>query len=202
LSCALREIKVASVNYVLAFRPGPRWTPGIGDPTFAGWATVVLYFVAFGLCARALRNTRMEGVERSFWAAVTLLLGALGINKQLDLQTLFTQLARSLAWRQGWYEQRREAQILFAAAAVCVGLVAAAFLLWLMRRSAIPTRIVIVGCCLLIVFVLVRALSFHHFDRFIGYDILGVRMNWAFEIGGILIVIAGATLQLRRYSRA
>jgi hypothetical protein len=41
---------------------------------------------------------------------------ALGINKQLDLQTALTELGRVLALSQGWYEQRQVVQFWFIAA--------------------------------------------------------------------------------------
>ena len=52
---------------------------------------------------------------------MTWLVCALGVNKQLDLQTLFTQLARDLAMAQGWYEERRRYQVAFIIAIGLLG---------------------------------------------------------------------------------
>jgi hypothetical protein len=72
------------------------WSPGIGDPTFMGWLTVVLYFLASLGCWITARTLSSEGLSAGStnevrawrWIASTFL--ALGINKQLDLQTALT----------------------------------------------------------------------------------------------------------------
>jgi hypothetical protein len=45
---------------------------------------------------------------------------------------------------------------------------------------------------MVICYVLIRAASFHHDDRFIGETILGFRWNWVIEIGGIRLVLAAS----------
>jgi hypothetical protein len=53
-------------------------------------------------------------------------LGALGVNKQLDLQSALTELGRILATDGGWYDSRHRVQRVFilavGSAAVLVGL--------------------------------------------------------------------------------
>ena len=41
-------------------------------------------------------------------------------------------------------------------------------------------------------FVLIRAASFHHIDRFIDARILGLKWNWVVEMGGISIVLVAS----------
>src|SRR5256885_2005164 len=86
------------------------WTPGIGDPTLAGWLTVALYLVGAVLCWRLARQAGLENAvrsrERRTWRAISVLFLALGINKQLDLQTALTEAGRVLAHYQGGYEHR------------------------------------------------------------------------------------------------
>ena len=45
-----------------------------------------------------------------FWMGLAALLVFLGFNKQLDLQTAFTFLAKDFAKATGWYENRRIVQ--------------------------------------------------------------------------------------------
>lgn len=169
------------------------WSPGIGDPTVGGWLTVILYFVA---AWRAFRTRRWLAVrarsERRTWWILGVLLVALGINKQLDLQSALTEFGRMLATEQGWYERRGEVQrtfivviaLLFGAG--MVGLVLA------MRRAPKPTRVAVGGLCLVFAFVVIRAASFHHVDYFLRSVWLGVRVNWVLEIAGILIILIAA----------
>ena len=92
-----------------------RWTPGIGDASWAGWLTLAAYAVAACLAALALpfvpvriasaetspRDARNERLLAAFWLLAFIIVMALGINKQLDLQSLFTQELRDAARLQG-----------------------------------------------------------------------------------------------------
>ena len=51
----------------------------------------------------------------SAWRTISVLFLALGINKQLDLQTALTEAGRVLARYQGWYEQRQFVQLVVIA---------------------------------------------------------------------------------------
>ncbi|OQK17041.1 hypothetical protein AU255_03850 [Methyloprofundus sedimenti] len=86
------------------------WQPQIGDPTAMGWITVALYFfmalVAFKVIVSVpvLFSAETAVKQKWFWSLVTLILLILGINKQLDLQSLFTAIGKYYAHRDGWYE--------------------------------------------------------------------------------------------------
>jgi hypothetical protein len=167
-------------------------TPRIGDPTFVGWLTTVLYFVTSISCWILARKVELAGNhhsnERLAWLFIAVLFLALGTNKQLDLQTALTEAGRVIAHLQGWYEQRESVQTVFIGlvATICV-ITAFTLLIW-MRRAPIPTWLALIGTILVLGFVLIRSASFHHIDRFIGESILGLRWNWLIEIGGISLV--------------
>jgi hypothetical protein len=205
-----------------------RWSPTIGDPTFMGWVTVIAYFVTAWLCLRAFRVEK-RGPPRPLFATIAALLRvmkkhwprppaparraalwlvlacimfALGVNKQLDLQTLFTEVGRSFARSGGWYEERRVVQGLFVAVIGCVGLLGLAILWWLTRGQLSDFRLTLAGLAFIVSFVVIRAASFHKFDQVIGFELLGVRMNWVLELGGIGLMAAGVIRRLRAATRA
>ena len=93
------------------------WVPGIGDPTFGGWVTVVLYLLACLSCwktAEVVLRRDLNGQSDSrVWLALSIAFFFLGINKQMDLQSAMTELGRMVAFSGGWYEQRRTVQIYF-----------------------------------------------------------------------------------------
>src|SRR5690349_2067315 len=102
------------------------WSPGIGDPTIAGWLTVALYLIALVSCWKTSRTLAIANTatfrEQRAWYAISVAFLALGINKQLDLQTALTDIGRILAFSEGWYEQRQVVQVVFIilVATLCV----------------------------------------------------------------------------------
>ena len=168
--------------------PQFNWRPGIGDPTIGGWVTVGLYFFAVW-SAWKTASLIFGGREKTLWRALLTMLVALGVNKQLDLQSALTEIGRIVAFDQGWYAQRQTVQIWFivGVAAVCAGI--AIILLLLAYEAPFPTWLAWLGMVVILAFVLIRAASFHHMDRFIGDKILGSKWNWVLEMGGISIVL-------------
>ena len=148
---------------------GGRWHAGIGDPSPMGWVTVVACFAAAALALGAYRIVRSEvRALELFWALLALVMLALGINKQLDLQSWGTEIMRDLAHRQGWYEERREVQALFVVTITILGAVGLVVMAAAMRRHLRAVWVPILGIAELVVFVLARASSIHKMDRLIG----------------------------------
>jgi hypothetical protein len=83
----------------MAAGPDGRWEIGIGDPTPLGWITVAAYAAAAVLAWRNAGAARRTAVPHSFWIALTALMLALGINKQLvdAAQALAPQTRQRLA---------------------------------------------------------------------------------------------------------
>lgn len=165
------------------------WTPGIGDPTWGGWVTVVLYLVTAGVCASNAHRTNQDGTR--FWVILALSMLALGVNKQLDLQSLFTAVLRDNALHYGWFGERRELQLAFIIVIGGFGMMLAAALVYYLRPLQRSKRLAAVGVCLIYTYVIIRAASFHHVDRLIGATILGSRWSSMLEIGGIVTVLIG-----------
>jgi len=179
-----------------------RWRPGIGDPTLLGWITVAAYFSTMVACGRVWRLDRRasrngKSASPTLWLVLAVLLGLLGVNKQLDLQSLLTEVGRTAARRQNWYAQRREVQAAFIVGVGVVALAALATLSWLARKEPRRNMTALAGIVLLFCFVMIRAASFHHFDMFIQSSFAGVKWNAILELGGIGLVALGAALAMR-----
>src|SRR5262245_58016372 len=112
------------------------WSPGIGDPTVAGWLTVILYFVTSVSCWILARELRSADIERCAWRSISILFFFLGINKQLNLQT---EAGRYLAYYQGWYEQRQLVQLAFIALIAVICLISAIIQLIWVRHAPISS---------------------------------------------------------------
>lgn len=169
-----------------------RWVPGIGDPTLFGWLTVGAYLLAAVLAATAVPHARnIGGFTRFFWVTLTVSLFALAVNKQLDLQSWFSQAARDLAISQGWYESRRELQVAFIAALAASGIVVLALARAGLAKHWREYSLVCTGLTGLTVFIVVRAATFHDIDTLLGVSFAGVRTNVILEIGSIALVCLG-----------
>ncbi len=164
-----------------------------------GWVTVLMYLLAALACWWLARDPRcvphLRAGELKIWLGIALLMLALGINKQLDLQSALTELGRVVASYQGWYEHRQGIQLVFLLALAAACLAAVGGLLLISRRLARGTLLAAVGTALVAGFVVIRAASFHHFDQFIGSHLVGLRWNWILELGGILLVQMGMLLR-------
>jgi len=171
------------------------WTPSIGDPTIGGWVTVLLYFLAVISCWKTARNSNLP--DWKIWYAISIFFVGLGINKQLDLQTALTEFGRVLAFEEGWYGRRETVQLSFIVAVTFVCGWSVIALIVAARHAPLPTRLALVGTTLVIGFVLIRAASFHHIDRFLGSNVLGFRWNWVLEMGGICIVLLASRWRRR-----
>ena len=170
------------------------WSPGIGDPTVFGWAVVVGYFVAFLFCLRAGQVYILRYGRLGLWHVLAAAMFLLGVNKQLDLQTLFTDAGRSYARDLGIYDQRRWYQAVFIMLLAVSAAVAAIFVSVSAVKSAWQLRVATAGLILLFGFVVIRAASFHYVDRMLGWDLGGVLLNHALEILGIALVGIPAAL--------
>lgn len=177
------------------------WSPGIGDPTIGGWVTVALYAGVAWSCLRILhleskRQLMMSTNERLIWRLLMLGMIFLGINKQLDLQSALTEMARIMAIEQGWYSNRRQYQEAFIAAVPVAGLTALAAMLILVWDAPRPTLWACAGAAGLMVFIAIRATSFHHIDEILGWHLVGLPLNWVLEMGSLILL--GASARKRR----
>lgn len=162
-----------------------------GDHSFFGWMTVLAYFLT---SIRLGIKTRLAWLSKDnviFWICFTLLIIFLGFNKQLDLQSNFTEMMRDMAKEHGWYEQRRPLQFMF----VAIMAMSLPILVLLVRTSLANSwrryKIMWLGILLLLVFIVIRAASFHHVDLIFYKSIGSLRFYQALEIVAIFIIFIG-----------
>ena len=162
-----------------------------------GWVTVVAYGVAAFTAGLAAWRAGNQGTgERRMWTLVAILMALLCINKQLDLQSLLTDIGRAIAWDEGWYEQRRKFQKWFVLGILGVSGITTAFLAWRFRGFWRKHFLLAGGLAFLLTFIVVRAVSFHHVDMMLKTSFAGVRMNWFLELTGIALVWGAAVIDL------
>jgi hypothetical protein len=180
-----------------------RWRPQIGDPSFMGWLTVAAYAAAAVLCFIAARRCPVAADagetrrRRRMWLGIGVLMSFLCINKQLDLQSLFTDVGRVLATREGWYDQRRAVQRWFVIAVAAAGAMTFVIMAWKIRSILRESIVLLLGLSSLLTFIVIRAASFHHVDVLLGSELLGIRVNWILELTGIALIALSAAKSTR-----
>ncbi len=175
------------------------WTPHIGDPTWLGWFTVACYVAT--VLAVILARRQASGRERVFWTVLAVVFVFLAVNKQLDLQTFVTIVGRCSAKLQGWYADRRAAQALLIEGLAVASVILLGLLAWVLWGTLRRTGLALLGLCLTLCFVMIRAVGFHHFDHLLGVEILFMRANGWFELSGLFLVIISAVTQALRPKR-
>jgi hypothetical protein len=133
--------------------------------------------------------------EAPVWIGLASALAILGVNKQLDMQTLFTQVGRELAKSQGWYEQRRVVQRCFIGAVLIGGIASVGLLASCFRSFVRRNSLAFFGVLFLVCFIVIRAASFHHVDELLGSRLLRVSVNNVLELSGIGCVMLAVMLR-------
>ena len=140
------------------------WTPALHDLTLRGVSVSAAYLAAAWLSWRARATIAADASFRLglFWLLTAGGLAMLGLNKQLDLQTLIIQVGREIALAQGWYEQRRAVQAAFLAAAAISGLTLAWLGLALIRKQWAQLKWALAGIGLIAAYLGTRAAEITH----------------------------------------
>lgn len=171
-----------------------QWRIGIGDPSLLGWAITIGYFLAALACLQAGRHLhgRSPTPGTALWFVLGLGLALLGLNKQLDLQTLVIEVGRWVALANGWYAQRRRIQLDFALTTILAGATTAALAAKPITCFRRQHPLAIAGCGLIAGYVCLRLLSINHVDDTLPHPAwLEDWLGWL-ELAGILLVLRGA----------
>ncbi|MBN2715723.1 MAG: hypothetical protein JXX14_07690 [Deltaproteobacteria bacterium] len=179
------------------------WRPKVGDPYPLAWATVFTYMLASVACALcAVRARHIFGnkdlkTHRFIWWFISTILLFLAVNKQLDLQTLFTQVMKLLAKHWDIYELGKRSQKYFLLGMGIISLGGLIWILWRIRKTWRKYVILMLGALMIVRFVLVRAGTFYgvgmpKLSVFTG----GLKLNWLIEILGALTLATAAIVNI------
>lgn len=174
-----------------------RWRPTIADPTYIGWFTVAAYAIGAVLSALVARrkddrDPKIHGQRSKLWLAATVVMAVLCVDRQLYLHTLLTAIGRVIAQHQGWYGQRGGAQKWSVVTALIGAAIFGCWFIWRFHALWAGHWLLATGLSLLLTLTVVRVISFHPVDVFLHTTILGLRMNRALELAGILLVSLAA----------
>jgi len=168
------------------------------------WLTVLGYAVTFFIAIKSylqIKTLKIPKAEKYFWLILSSVLFILIFNKLFNLQTFFTALGRCEAQISGWYDVRKPKQVFLISIWIAIGLMSLIIFSYLLRKSLGRIWLVLFAFTLNVIFILVRAVGFHDVDALLRTVIGGWRVNWIFEQGGIVLIIAGILLANFQYKK-
>ena len=174
------------------------WHPHWDNPDWRGWTVVAAYVAAAALCAWAALAQGKMGTEERHCSAIWLLLALgllfLGINKQLDLQTLLIDLGRRTVQASGWIDERRRVQLAVCALLALAMLAAFCFVPARFRDFFARNRRALAGVTVLLIFILIRTASINHVFEWMNIRSDDKKWTWILEVGGSgCLALAAAT---------
>jgi predicted RNA-binding Zn-ribbon protein involved in translation (DUF1610 family) len=168
-----------------------RWHANIADPTFLGWLTVIAYIAAAICCGVKAKYSKQYGGNYRFWIGLACLLLLLGINKQLNLQSLFGQIFHDSAVVNSWFERSESIKIaFFALLSMLVFFGSIGFRLYL-ANSWRNYKIAWIGLLLLGSFFMLQAANTNKIQDFFEKTIAGIGIDHMLEIAAITLIALG-----------
>ena len=169
----------------------PQWEAVIRH---IGWHSMLAaagYALAAMLCCASGFASRRDGDRGGAWFLAAGLLALIGVNALVRVDLLAIFVLREVARAQGWYEQRRDSQLLALGALAVAGMLA---LGWQRTRlQAVWSRCAttVLGVCLLVGVAALRAISYHDIDRAFDVHLLGLSTGRLLEFTGLGLTAAG-----------
>ena len=173
------------------------WRPTSSAPSLMGWITFAAYFIT-SIASLILSYRKSDPVFCSFWIALSLILLILGINRLLDLQSYFTGMGRVISREQGWYGNRRKVQYILVVATFAVTMVAIISIILKINFVSQQFIFPATGLLLLLGFLIIQAISLHRVDRLMKLRLIGIKINWFFELCGIGIILVALLWEFAR----
>ena len=155
-------------------------TVTIGSIVFAG-----VYFVVAWITKRA--SIGFDRGERVLWTAIPITLALLGFNKLFE--GAVTNVGRMIAIDQGWYAHRRVFQVWLIASVLAICSIGAIVLLLAARQASLSTRLALSATIMLLALGVTRDVSLHQIDHLIGERVVGLKLNWLLDVGGLGLVL-------------
>ena len=165
-----------------------------GDPTILGWATFGLYMVAAALTLRAAKTVQLAlemRPGRRGWTALSILLFLLGLNKQLDVQTLLIANGRHWANLAGLNFHYRDLQLVFFVGLTLLLLAVVTLNARMLAALCVKRPIVGAGFGFVFAYAFIRAGSMLHVDQMLLDSPADLPGLWALEVFGLGFVIVG-----------
>jgi hypothetical protein len=153
-----------------------------------------VYFCAAWITWRMSRSISQRK-ESALWRGTVFALLGLGLNRLFE--GALSNMGRMVAFDQGWYGRRQIVQVGIITSIIVFFILATIILIVALRRAAAASWLALFVIMMLIAFALVRDVSLHQIDRITSERILGVKLNWLLELGGLGTIVAASVWRAR-----
>ena len=170
------------------------WMALWGDPLISGSVFMAGYLVAALLILRGARQA--GGRERVLWRICGFLFLFQVANTHLDSHALIFTVGRCLAHAQGWYEDRRQVQMLAALSlAWIVGLVLTVTVIWFFR-AILRNVLLVAGVSVALGFTMLKGINLHGLEAYYAGTYGPFRGADLIELSGVALALLAALIRL------
>ncbi len=174
------------------------WKTDKGDYSFSGWLITCLYLCSFIMLLFLIgKSTGVSFRDKVFWYSVCGIILFLSINKQLDIQMLITDIARTAAKEYQVYAVRKPFQIRIISFFTSMGISLFILLMILLRSCHRSVFLAIGGVFCLFSFLCLRLVSHHKVEAIFSRSVGVFTLFECLELLGILMVCCAAVWYCR-----
>lgn len=172
------------------------WWDFAGDPWVSGTVFMAAYALTAFLIFRAARLCWDR--EYGFWRLCGWLMTFQVANTHLDLHGIVFTTGRCLSRAQGWYENRREVQMLVLAGLTLVVLAILLVVLIVYFRNIFGNMLLSLGVVTALGFTVVKAINLHGLEAYYAGQYGPFRGADLIELSGIGLAFLAAVFRLVR----
>ncbi len=179
------------------------WKDKRGDYSFSGWIITFLYVFCFCVLLVFIFKTSFANtVDRVVWCTICGVILLFAINKQLDLQMLITDIARTAAKEYQFYDVRKPFQIRIISLFASLGFSTFILLLYLLRKSHRSIFLAMGGMICLFSFLVLRLISYHKIEVILNRSIGAFNLFGGIEVFGIFLICCSVVWYYKKQSRS
>jgi len=169
-----------------------------GRLTTLGWTMLALYLLAALLVFRAAAASTSPNSRAMdhIWISLGIILAALGLNKEIDLQTVLIEIGRRVARNEHLFAYRLELYLVFFLGFILA--MTALFAAVMLRFSADVGKFArqfpfaASGLALICTYIVIRAAVIDNVNVMLGLDLKQIPFLWLLEAGGLLLIMIQA----------
>ena len=173
------------------------WTKFWGDPFVSGTVFMAAYLTAALMILSSAGW--LDGRERTLWRICGTLFLFQVANTHLDLHALIFTIGRCLAHAQGWYEDRRQVQVIAVASLAVLLALILIVTAWYFWRSILGNLLLVLGVSIALGFTVLKGINLHGIEAYYAGQYGPFRGADLIELSGIALAALAALIRRRRH---